>query len=63
MTNPKFEVYRDTAGEWRWRLRAANSEVVAAGEGYKTKAGALRGVQAMQRAVRTARVLVLEAAA
>ncbi len=38
-----FDVYRDTVGEWRWRLWAKNGKVVAdSGEGYKRKAGAVR---------------------
>jgi uncharacterized protein YegP (UPF0339 family) len=30
----KFEIYRDEGGEYRWRFRADNHEVVASGEGY-----------------------------
>jgi uncharacterized protein len=30
----KFEIYRDEGGEYRWRFRADNNEVVASGEGY-----------------------------
>ena len=30
-----FEIYTDTAGEYRWRLRADNGEAIAdSGEGY-----------------------------
>jgi len=32
----KFELYR-SGSEWRWRLRAANSEIIAAGEGYHNR--------------------------
>lgn len=36
-------VYRDTAGEWRWRIVAANGRVVAdSGEGYKRRGACLR---------------------
>ena len=38
VTNPKFEVYTDKAGEFRFRLKAKNGEIIAVGEGYKTKA-------------------------
>ena len=37
----KFEVYKDKAGEFRFRLKAGNGEVIATGEGYKSKAGDL----------------------
>ena len=30
----RFEIYRDEVGEFRWRFRADNNEVVASGEGY-----------------------------
>ena len=46
----KFEVYEDRAGEYRWRLKAGNGQVVASGEGYDTKAAAIRRTQAVQRA-------------
>ena len=38
---PVFEIYRDAAGEWRWRLVAGNGRIVAdSGEGYSRKASA-----------------------
>lgn len=39
----KFHVYKDKAGEWRWKLKARNGRVVAdSGEGYKRKAAAIK---------------------
>jgi uncharacterized protein YegP (UPF0339 family) len=36
--NDKFEVYQDKRGEWRWRRKATNGQIVgAASEGYKSK--------------------------
>lgn len=33
-----FEIYQDKKGEWRWRLKAANYQIIAdSGEGYKQK--------------------------
>lgn len=54
----KFEVYKDSAGEWRWRLKAANGKVLASGEGYKTMSGAIRGTEALRRVAKLARVVV-----
>lgn len=35
----KYEMYRDTRNEWRWRLKAANGNIIAtSGEGYVNKA-------------------------
>jgi len=41
MGNPKFEVYKDAAGEFRFRLKAPNGEIIAVSEGYTTKANCL----------------------
>jgi uncharacterized protein YegP (UPF0339 family) len=38
----RFHISQDAAGEWRWRLRADNSRIIAdSGEGYKTRAGVI----------------------
>ncbi len=35
----KFELYKDTKGEFRWRLVASNGQAIASsGEGFKQKA-------------------------
>lgn len=47
--NPKFEVYQDKAGEYRFRLKATNGQVIATGEGYKAKAGCLNGVESVKK--------------
>ena len=45
----KFEVYKDNAGEFRFRLKASNGQIIATGEGYKTKAGVLNGIASIKR--------------
>ena len=47
--HPKFEVYKDTAGEFRFRLKAKNGEIIAVGEGYKAKAGCLNGIESIRK--------------
>ena len=49
VTNPKFEVYKDKAGEFRFRLKARNGEIIATGEGYKAKASCLNGIDSIRR--------------
>lgn len=56
MRAARYEVYKGETGDYRWRLKAANGETVASGEGYKRKAGALRGIDAHRRAAATATV-------
>lgn len=53
----KFEIYQDARGEWRFRLKAGNGEIVATGESYPTRAGALKGVEAVKRAAAEAPAL------
>ncbi|MCA1694555.1 MAG: YegP family protein [Actinobacteria bacterium] len=45
----EFEVYKDKAGEYRWRLQAGNNEIVASGEGYKAKASCLHGIDVVKK--------------
>lgn len=61
VTNPKFEVYTDKGGEFRFRLKARNGEVIAASEGYKAKTSCLNGVDSVRRNAPDAAVEKLEA--
>ena len=47
--NPKFEVYADKAGEFRFRLTATNGQTIATSEGYTTKAACLNGVESVKK--------------
>jgi uncharacterized protein YegP (UPF0339 family) len=51
-----FEIYKDRKGEYRFRLKSRNGEIVATGESYETKAGDKRGIAAVQRAAAGAKV-------
>ncbi len=46
---PKWEVYVDKAGEYRFRLCASNGENIAASEGYVRKDSALNGIDSIRR--------------
>ena len=37
VTNPKFEVYTDNAGKFRFRLKASNGQIIATSEDFKAK--------------------------
>ncbi|MFW6057141.1 MAG: YegP family protein [Chloroflexota bacterium] len=46
----KFELYKDTKGEFRWRLIASNGQIVATGaEGYSSKASAIGGIESVKK--------------
>ncbi|WP_428030597.1 YegP family protein [Ancylobacter sp.] len=45
----KFEVYKDKAGEFRFRFRASNGEAMVSSEGYKAKASALGAIESIKK--------------
>jgi len=47
--NPKFEIYQDKAGEYRFRLKAGNGQVIATSEGYTALAGCENGVESVKK--------------
>lgn len=47
--HPKFEVYVDKAGEFRFRLKAKNGQAIAVGEGYKAKKSCLNGIESIRK--------------
>jgi hypothetical protein len=55
----KFEVYKDKAGEFRFRLKAGNGEIIAVGEGYKNKASVLSGIESVKKSAAEATVVDL----
>ena len=54
----KFQVYTDKAGEWRWRLVANNSNIIAtSGEGYKQKGSCLAAIDSVKAAEAITKVI------
>ena len=49
LTHPKFEMYQDKAGEYRFRLKARNGEIIGTSEGYTGKAGCLNGIESVKK--------------
>ena len=47
--NPKFELYQDRAGEFRFRLRSRNGKIIAVSDGYSTKSAALSGLESVRK--------------
>lgn len=59
--HPKFEVYADKAGEFRFRLKAKNGEIIAVSEGYKAKASCKNGIESVRKNAPDAAVVEEEA--
>ena len=49
LANPKFEVYRDRAGDFRFRLKARNGKIIGISESYAGKAGCLSGIESVRQ--------------
>jgi len=45
---PKFEIYKGTAGKFRWRLKAPNGEIIATSEAYESKDGCRKGIESVK---------------
>ena len=57
LTNPKFELYRDRAGDYRFRLKARNGEIIAVSENYSGKAGCLNGIESVRKNAAEAEIM------
>ena len=47
--HPKFEVFEDKGGKFRFRLKARNGEIILASQGYKTKDTCLNGIESVKK--------------
>ncbi len=46
---PKFEIYVDKRGEFRFRLKATNGQIIAVSEGYTTMRNCKNGVESVKK--------------
>lgn len=49
LKHPKFEIYTDKGGEFRFRLKARNGQIIAVSEGYKAMASCLNGINSVKK--------------
>lgn len=49
LAHPKYELYKDKGGQFRFRLKASNGEIIAVSEGYKAKSSAKNGIASIGR--------------
>ena len=59
--HPKFEMYADKKGDFRFRLKATNGQIIAVSEGYKAMAGCKNGIESVKKNAPEAAVVVEEA--
>ena len=61
LKHPKFEVYTDKAGEFRFRLKARNGQIIAVSEGYKAKPSCLNGIASVKKNAPDAEIVKVQA--
>jgi uncharacterized protein YegP (UPF0339 family) len=44
----KFELYRGSSGDFRFRVKAGNGEIIASSEAYTTEAAAQNGIASVK---------------
>ncbi|MBR3973909.1 MAG: YegP family protein [Oscillospiraceae bacterium] len=49
VTHPKFEMYQDKAGDYRFRLKARNGEIIAVSENYESKKSCENGIESVKK--------------
>ena len=57
MPEPKFEWFKDKAGKFRFRLLAANGEIIAVGEAYSLKEACVNGIESVKKNAPIAKVV------
>ncbi|MDR1318745.1 MAG: DUF1508 domain-containing protein [Treponema sp.] len=56
----KFEIFVDRRKQYRFHLKASNGEIIAASEGYETRAACLKGIKSIQKNAPAAQIIDLE---
>ncbi len=60
MENPKFQVFKGHDGQYYFRLKAANGEIICASQGYTTKQSCLNGIAAIKSVAASAPIEELD---
>lgn len=60
MPHGKFEIYKDRSGEYRFRLKAANGQTIAIGQGYSSKASCMKGIASIRKNAPDAEIIEIE---
>jgi len=61
LPEPKFEWFKDKAGKFRFRLLAANGEIIATSEGYSSKDACVSGIESVKKNAPIAKVVEAKA--
>jgi uncharacterized protein YegP (UPF0339 family) len=61
LPEPKFEWFKDKAGKFRFRLLAANGEIIATSEGYSSKDACVNGIESVKKNAPIAKIIEAKA--
>ena len=51
--NPKFQLYQDKRGQFRFRLKARNGRIIATSQAYRSKETCLEGIKSIRNNIST----------
>jgi len=57
LPEPKFEWFKDKAGKFRFRLKAANGEIIATSEAYESKDACTNGIESVKKNAPIAKIV------
>ncbi|MDD3251087.1 MAG: YegP family protein [Lachnospiraceae bacterium] len=57
--NPKFEIYKDKAGAFRFRLNAVNGQEILASQAYVEEGSAQKGIESVRKNAPDAEIVEL----
>ena len=57
LPEPVFEWFKDKSGKFRFRLKAANGEIVAVSEAYTSKEGCINGIGSVKKNATIAKIV------
>ena len=60
LKHPKFQIFTDKAGEFRFRLKATNGQIIAVSEGYKKLASCKNGIESVKKNAPDAEIKLVE---
>lgn len=60
MTNPKFQIFNGKDGQFYFRLKAANGEIVCSSEGYTSLQNCKHGIEVIQKISASAEIEIIK---
>lgn len=59
MKKLKIQVFKGKDGQWYFRIRSSNAQIIAQSEGYTRRSSVMRIIKTLQRKMGTAQIMVI----